>query len=62
MQAALRKDEIDKIKATILFFEEQTGEAEYSDAFVRSMIGNVTIHDGRVTVEFKSGFAIDVEA
>ena len=36
-QAALRKDEIDRIKAMIGFIEEQTGEAEYSEALVRSI-------------------------
>ena len=61
-QAAVRKDEIDRIKAMIAFIEEQTGEAEYSEALVRSMIGKVTIHDDRITVEFKSGLAIDVDA
>ena len=59
-QAALRKDEIDRIKAMITFIEEQTGEAEYSEILVRRMIEKVTIHDDRITVEFKSGLAIDV--
>ena len=61
-QAALRKDEIDRIKAMIAFIEEQTGEAEYSEALVRSMVEKVTIHDDKIAVEFKSGLAIDVEA
>lgn len=61
-QAALRKDEIDRIKAMIAFIEEQTGEAEYSEALVRSMVEKVTIHDDIIAVEFKSGLAIDVEA
>lgn len=61
-QAALKKDEIDRIKAMIRFIEEQTGEAEYSEALVRSMIEKVTIHDDKIAVEFKSGLAIDVEA
>ena len=61
-QAALRKDEIDRIKAMITFIEEQTGEAEYSEILVRRMIEKVTIHDDRITVEFKSGLAIDVDA
>ena len=61
-QAALRKDEIDRIKAMIGFIEEQTGEAEYSEILVRRMVEKVTIHDDRITVEFKSGLAIDVDA
>ena len=61
-QAALRKDEIDRIKAMIGFIEEQTGEAEYSEILVRRMIEKVTIQDDRITVEFKSGLAIDVDA
>ena len=46
----------------IAFIEEQTGEAEYSEALVRSMIEKVTIYDDKIAVEFKSGLAIDVEA
>ena len=61
-QAALRKDEIDRIKAMITFIEEQTGDAEYSEILVRRMVEKVTIHDDRITVEFKSGLAIDVDA
>lgn len=61
-QAALRKDEIDRIKAMITFIKEQTGEAKYSEALVRSMIEKITIHDDKIAVEFKSGLAIDVEA
>lgn len=61
-QAALKKDKIDRIKAMIRFIEEQTGEAEYSEILVRRMVEKVTIHDDRITVEFKSGLAIDVDA
>lgn len=61
-QAALKKDKIDRIKAMIRFIEEQTGEAEYSEILVRRMAEKVTIHDDRITVEFKSGLAIDVDA
>ena len=46
----------------IRFIEEQTGEAEYSEILVRSMVEKVAIHDDKITVEFKSGLAIDVEA
>ena len=60
-QAAVRKDEIDRIKAMIGFIEEQTGEAEYSEILVRRMVKKVTIHDDRITVEFKSGLEIDVD-
>lgn len=60
-QAALQKDRIDRIKATIGFIEEQSGEAEFSETLVRSMIEKVTIHDDRIAVEFKSGLAVDVE-
>ena len=60
-QAAVREDKIDRIKAMICFIEEQTGEAEYSEILVRRMVEKVTIHDDRITVEFKSGLAIDVD-
>ena len=59
-QAALRKDEIDRIKATLQFVEGQNGEVEYSEGLVRALVEKVTIHDDRITVEFKSGLTIDV--
>ncbi len=57
-QAALQKD---RIKAAIGFIEQQSGEAEYREALIRSMIKKVTIHDNRILVEFKLGLAVDVE-
>lgn len=60
-KAALRKDETDRIKATIAFVDEQKGEVEYREALFRSMIEKVTIHDDKITVEFRSGLSIDVE-
>ena len=61
-QAVIRNDEVDRIKAMITFVDEQKGEVEYSEALVRSMVEKVTIHDDKMTVEFKSGLSIDVDA
>jgi len=44
------------------FFNEQSCELEeYDEQLVRRLIEKVTIHDGRVEVEFKSGISIDIE-
>ena len=44
------------------FIDEQTGEVEYDDALVRKLIEKVTVNDDRITVQFKSCIAIDVDA
>ena len=36
--------------------------AEHSDTLIRRLIEKITVHDEKLTVEFKSGFIIDVEA
>lgn len=36
--------------------------AEYSETIVRRLIEKITIYDEKITVEFKSGLEIDVEA
>jgi len=61
-QAATRKDEIARIKDMMRFIDEQTGEVGYDDALVRRLIEKVTVNDDRITVQFKSGLAIDVDA
>ena len=61
-QAATRKDEIARIKDMMRFIDEQTGEVEYDDALVRKLIERATVNDDRITVQFKSGLAIDVDA
>ena len=46
---------LDRIKAMIRFIEDQSGDAEYSEALlVRSMIGKVTVNDDRITVQVRT--------
>lgn len=60
-QAALHRDEADKIKLMIRYIEEQDGKAEYSESLVRRLVSKITVYDNKVTVEFKTGLSIDVE-
>ena len=46
----------------LVYFILPFTDAEYSEILVRRMVEKVTIHDDRITVEFKSGLAIDVDA
>lgn len=60
-QAALRRDEADKVRLMIRYIEEQDGKAEYSESLVRRLVSKITVYDDKVTVEFKTGLSIDVE-
>ena len=54
------KERVDDISA---FLGEQTEAlTEYSEAMVRRLIEKVTVYDEKLTVEFKSGLTIDVDA
>ncbi|EFV02136.1 hypothetical protein HMP0721_0902 [Pseudoramibacter alactolyticus ATCC 23263] len=47
----------------VSFLEEQTGAiTEYSEVLVRRLIEKITIFDEKMTVKFKSGPGIDVDA
>ncbi len=47
----------------VSFLDEQTEAiTEYSETLVRRLIEKITIYDEKITVEFKSGLEIDVEA
>lgn len=60
-QAALRRDEADKVRLMIRYIEEQDGKAEYSESLVRRLVSKITVYEDKVTVEFKTGLSIDVE-
>ena len=54
------KERVDDIAA---FLGEQTEAiTEYSEVLVRRLIEKVTVYDEKLTVEFKSGLTIDVDA
>ena len=45
------------------FLDDQTeAVTEYSETLVRRLIEKITVFDEKLTVEFKSGLEIDVEA
>ena len=47
----------------VSFLEEQTGAiTEYSEVLVRRLIEKITFFDEKMTVKFKSGLEIDVDA
>ena len=57
------KDEIKKRIADMSAFlnEQLTTITVYDEALVRRLIEKVTIHEGKFTVEFKSGVTVDVD-
>lgn len=40
--------------------EQPTTLTEYDEALVRRLIEKVTVHDDKLTVEFKSGVAVEL--
>ena len=53
----------DRIEGMIRFLDEQPAEIEeYSEDLARQLIKKVTVYDRKMTVEFKSGFTVDVDA
>lgn len=63
LTAAARNTEIqDRIDDLSSFMDEQTAVTEYSETLVRRLIEKITVYDEKLTVEFKSGFEIDVDA
>lgn len=61
--AAARQGLRDKVNELVSFLDEQTEAiTEYSETLVRRLIEKITIYDEKITVEFKSGLEIDVEA
>lgn len=61
--AAARQGLQDKVNDLISFLDEQTtGITEYSETLVRRLIEKITFYDEKLTIEFKSGLEIDVDA
>lgn len=53
----------DRIEGMIRFLDEQPAEIEeYSEDLARRLIKKVTVYDRKMTVEFKSGFTVEVDA
>lgn len=54
---------IERLDDLAVFLDEQTEAiTEYSEAMVRRLIAKITVYDEKLTVEFKSGLEIDVDA
>ena len=54
---------IEKLEDLTTFLDEQTEAlTEYSEAMVRRLIARITVYEEKMTVEFKSGLEIDVDA
>lgn len=61
--AAAKQGLRDKVTDLVAFLDEQTTEiTEYSETLVRRLIEKITVYDEKLTVEFKSGLEIDVDA
>ena len=61
--AAARQGLRDKVNDLVSFLDEQTTEiTEYSETLVRRLIEKITVYDEKLTIEFKSGLEIDVDA
>ena len=61
--AAARQGLRDKVNDLVAFLDEQTMEiTEYSETLVRRLIEKIIVYDEKLTVEFKSGLEINVDA
>jgi len=62
-EAAMHTELIERLEDLAAFLDEQTEAiTEYSEAMVRRLIAKITVYDEKLTVEFKSGLEIDVDA
>lgn len=64
LTAAAKNTELqERIDGLAAFMDEQTAVVtEYSETLVRRLIEKITVYDEKLTVEFKSGLEIDVDA
>jgi hypothetical protein len=62
VQNAERQGKKQRIEEMAQFLKNQTSELlEFDDQLVRKVIEKITVFDGKVTVEFKSSFELDIE-
>lgn len=58
----MKQEAQNRMEDMAAFLDSQTEAGmEYSEALVRRLIEKITVYDEKLTVEFKSGFSIDVE-
>ena len=62
MESALKQEQIERMEDMTEFFDKQVREiTKYSEALVRRLIEKITVYDEKLVVEFKSGFAVEVD-
>ena len=62
MESALKKEQIERMEDMTEFLDKQVMEiTKYSEALVRRIIEKITVYDEKLVVEFKSGFAVEVD-
>lgn len=62
-EAAMKQELQNHMEDMSAFLDSQTeAVTEYSEALVRRLVEKITVYDEKLTVEFKSGLSIDVDA
>lgn len=62
MESALKQEQIERMEDMTEFLDKQVREiTKYSEALVRRLIEKITVYDEKLVVEFKSGFAVEVD-
>ena len=62
-ESALKQDYRERMEDMVAFLNGQTeAVTEYSETLTRRLIEKITVYDDMMTVEFKSGLEIDIEA
>lgn len=62
MESVMKQEQIERIEDMTEFLDKQVREiTKYSEALVRRLIEKITVYDEKLVVEFKSGFAVEVD-
>lgn len=62
MESALKQEQIERMEDMTEFLDKQVREiTKYSEALVRRLIEKIAVYDEKLVVEFKSGFAVEVD-
>ncbi len=62
MESAMKQEQIERMEYIIAFLDKQVREiTKYSEALVRRLVEKITVYDEKLVVEFKSGFAEEVD-
>lgn len=62
MKSALKQEQIERMEDMTEFLDKQVRKiTKYSEVLVRRLIEKITVYDEKLVVEFKSGFAVEVD-